>query len=291
MTDAADLAAAALAEFTAVRRRLFGIAYRMLGTVAEAEDVVQDVWIRWQRYGGKAELASSEAFLVTMTTRQAITVATSARVRRETYIGSWLPEPVDTSTDPTLGAERAEALETAVLMLLEKLGPVERAAYVLREAFDYPYETVAAIVDVTAANARQLVSRARRHLAEERRAPVSAPEHRRLLGAFLEAARNGDVARLESILAEDVVSYSDGGGAVRASRWPVIGRERVARFFHAFAPQFWPGVEAVLVEVNGTASFSLRNAGGEFAVVSLAVGASGIERVFWQFNPAKLARP
>jgi RNA polymerase sigma-70 factor (ECF subfamily) len=281
--------AAALTAFTAVRRRLFGIAYRMLGTVSEAEDVVQDVWIRWQSYAGKAALDSTEAFLVTMTTRQAITVATSARARRETYIGPWLPEPVDTSADPTLGAERAEALETAVLMLLERLGPVERAAYVLREAFDYPYPTIAAIVDVSVANARQLVSRARRHLAEERRSPVSALEHRRLLEAFLEAARDGDIARLETILADDVISYSDGGGAVRAARWPVVGRDRVAKFFHAFAPQFWPGVEAVLVEVNGTWSYSLRNAGDEFAVVSLAVGRSGIERVFWQFNPAKLA--
>lgn len=285
MTDTA----AALADFTAMRRRLFGIAYRMLGTVAEAEDVLQDVWIRWQGYPGKERLESTEAFLVTMTTRQAITVATSARARRETYVGPWLPEPVDTSADPTLGAERAEALETAVLMLLEKLTPVERAAYVLREAFDYPYETIAAIVDVSAVNARQLVSRARRHLADERRAPVPVAEHRRLLEAFLDAARNGDVARLESLLAEDVVSYSDGGGAVRASRWPVVGRERVARFFHAFAPQFWPGVEAVRVGVNGAESYSLRRDGVEFAVLSLGIAESGIDRVFWQMNPAKLA--
>jgi RNA polymerase sigma-70 factor (TIGR02957 family) len=284
-----DPTAAALTELTSVRRRLFGIAYRMLGTVTEAEDVIQDVWIRWQGYAGKDSLDSPEAFLVTMTTRQAITVATSARARRETYIGPWLPEPVDTSADPTLGAERAEALETAVLMLLEKLTPTERAAYVLREAFDYPYEAIAGIVDVSPANARQLVSRARRHLAEERRAPVPAPEHRRLLEAFLEAARHGDVERLETLLAADVVSYSDGGGAVRASKWPVIGRERVAKFFHAFAPSFWPGVEAVLVDVNGAASYSLRTGGAEFAVVSLAIGDSGIERVFWQFNPAKLS--
>lgn len=283
-----DTAAASLAEFLAVRRRLFGIAYRMLGTVAEAEDVVQDVWIRWQGYAGKEQLASAEAFLVTMTTRQAITVATSARARRETYIGPWLPEPVDTSADPTLGAERAEALETAVLMLLEKLTPVERAAYVLREAFDYPYETIAAIVDVSAVNARQLVSRARRHLADDRRAPVPAAEHRRLLEAFLEAARHGDIARLETLLAEDVISYSDGGGAVRASKWPVVGRERVARFFRAFAPHFWPGIEAVLVGVNGAESLSLRRDGVEFAVVSLGIDASGIRRVFWQMNPAKL---
>lgn len=284
MTDAAD----ALAAFTAVRRRLFGIAYRMSGSVAEAEDVVQDVWIRWQGFTGRAELDSAEAFLVTMTTRQAITVATSARARRETYIGPWLPEPVDTSADPTLGAERAEALETAVLMLLEKLTPVERAAYVLREAFDYPYETIAAIVDVSLANARQHVSRARRHLAEERRTPVPTAEHRRLLEAFLDAARNGDIARLEKLLAEDVVSYSDGGGAVRASKWPVVGRERVSRFFRAFAPHFWRGIETRVVEVNGTQGVALLDGGTQVALVSIGYDSRGITRVFWQMNPAKL---
>lgn len=284
MTEAAD----ALTAFTAVRRRLFGIAYRMLGSVVEAEDVVQDVWIRWQGYVGRDGLDSTEAFLVTMTTRQAITVATSARARRETYIGPWLPEPVDTSADPTLGAERAEALETAVLMLLEKLNPVERAAYVLRAAFDYPYETIAAIVDVGVANARQLVSRARRHLAEERRAPVPPAEHRRLLEAFLEAARNGDIARLEKLLAEDVVSYSDGGGAVRASRWPVVGREKVAKFFRAFAPYFWPGVETRLVDVNGTLGIVLLSDGTQVALISISSSDLGITRVFWQMNPAKL---
>jgi RNA polymerase sigma-70 factor (TIGR02957 family) len=279
---------AGLAAFEAARPRLFGIAYRMLGTVSEAEDVVQDVWIRWQNSAAKESVDSAEAYLVTITTRQSITVATSARARRETYIGPWLPEPVDTSADPTLGAERAEALETAVLMLLEKLNPVERAAYVLREAFDYPYETIGGIINVSAVNARQLTSRARRHLGEERRAPVPVAEHRRLLEAFLDAARQGDIASLENILAEDVISYSDGGGAVRAAKWPVVGRERVAKFFHAFAPLFWQHVEAQILSVNGASGISLQRDGVEFAVVSLGVSPSGIERVFWQFNPAKL---
>ena len=284
MTDTA----AALASFEAVRRRLFGVAYRMLGSVTEAEDVVQDVWIRWQRYTERSAPDSVEAFLVTMTTRRCITVATSARARRETYIGPWLPEPVDTSADPTLGAERAEALETAVLVLLEKLTPTERAAYVLREAFDYPYAAIAAIVDVTPANARQLVSRARRHLAEERRTPVPAAEHRRLLEAFLEAARDGDIGRLETLLAEDVVSYSDGGGMVRASKWPVVGRMRVAKFFHAFASHFWVGVEVRIVEVNGGPAVALFRDGSEFGVVTIDLTDDGIRQVFWQLNPAKL---
>lgn len=288
MTVPAADRTSALVAFTAVRRRLFGIAYRMLGSVVEAEDMLQDVWIRWQNYDGKESLESTEAFLVTMTTRQSITVATSARVRRETYIGPWLPEPVDTSADPTLGAERGEALETAVLLLLEKLTPTERAAYVLREAFDYPYETIATIVAVSAANARQLVSRARRHLADGRRAPVPAAEHRRLLEAFLDAARHGDIARLETLLAEDVISYSDGGGAVRASKWPVVGRTIVAKFFRAFAPHFWPSIETRIIEANGTEVVELLHEGTRVAVLSIAHSADGIRRVFWQMNPAKL---
>ena len=172
----------ATAVFAEVRPRLFGIAYRMLGSAAEAEDLVQDVWLRWQTYDGAA-VADPAAFLATTTTRLAINVLRSARVRRETYVGPWLPEPVDTEADPHLGAERGEALNLAVLMLLERLSPTERAAYVLREAFDYPYPQIAAIVQVGEAAARQLVSRARKHLRSERRAPVTGTEQRRLLSS------------------------------------------------------------------------------------------------------------
>lgn len=152
------------AVFRNARGRMFGIAYRMLGSVSEAEDILQEVWIRWQTYD-RSKVQNAQAFLATTTTRLAINVLQSARVRRETYVGPWLPEPVDTSGDPALGAERGEALEVAVLMLLEKLTPTERAAYVLRQAFDYPYEQIAEIIGQTNANVRQLVSRARKHLA------------------------------------------------------------------------------------------------------------------------------
>ncbi|MFD7875269.1 sigma-70 family RNA polymerase sigma factor, partial [Streptomyces sp. NPDC059766] len=151
-------------EFLAVRPQLFGIAYRVLGSSAEAEDVVQDAWLRWQN-ADRTTVREPAAFLTAVATRLAINVAQSARVRRESYVGPWLPEPVDTSQDPQLGAERAEAVEMAVLLLLEKLNPVERAAYVLREAFDYPYSRIADILETSDANGRQLVSRARRHLA------------------------------------------------------------------------------------------------------------------------------
>jgi RNA polymerase sigma factor (sigma-70 family) len=153
-----------------VRPRLFGIAYRMLGSAAEAEDVVQDVWLRWQSTNRSA-VENPPAYLATTTTRLCINLAQSAHTRRETYIGTWLPEPVDTGSDPTVGAERGEALKLAVLMLLEKLSPSERAAYVLREAFDYSYHQIADILQIEEANVRQLVSRARKHIADGRRTP------------------------------------------------------------------------------------------------------------------------
>src|SRR3954463_5150768 len=163
--------------FTGVRPRLFGIAYRMLGSVSEAEDLVQDVWLRWQTTD-RSVVNNPGAFLATTTTRLAINELQSARARRETYIGPWLPEPVDTSADPFLGAERGEALEFAVLVLMEKLTPQERAAYVLREAFDYPYGQIAGILQSTEPAVRQLVSRARKRVTGERRAPVSAAAQR-----------------------------------------------------------------------------------------------------------------
>lgn len=278
----------ALGEFTRVRPRLFGIAYRMLGSVAEAEDVLQEVWVRWQSvdHGGVRDPA---AFLATATTRLSINVAQSARARRETYVGPWLPEPVDTSTDPALGAERNEALEVAVLLVLERLTPTERAAYVLREAFEYPYDQLADVLGLTPPNVRQLVRRARKHLAEERRVTVSVDEQRRLLEAFISAARAGDVGALEQMLAADVVSYSDGGGRVRAARIPVLGRLRVAKFIHAFASHFWTDVAVATVTTNGAVASLLSKDGAALAVVSITPGGDGIRQIQWQMNPDKLS--
>src|SRR4051812_29995242 len=179
-----------------MRPRLFGIAYRMLGSAAEAEDIVQDVWLRWQA-ADRSVVLDPPAFLATTATRLALNVAQSARSRHETYVGPSLPEPVDTSTDPQLGVQQREALEFAVLLLLENLSPTERAAYVLREAFDYPYRQIAEILQLEEANTRQLVTRARQHIADGRRTPVSSAEQRRLLEAFISAAENGDIATLE----------------------------------------------------------------------------------------------
>ena len=185
-----------LSAFLSLRPRLFGIAYRMLRSAAEAEDIVQDVWVRWQT-ADRRLVRDAAAFLATTTKRLAINVMQSARARRETCVGPSLPDLVDTNADPGLGAERGQALELGVLVLLEKLSPTERAAYILREAFDYTYRDIATVLRLEEANARQVVTRARQHLANGRRMPTSATEHRRLLEAFIAAVHSGDVAGLE----------------------------------------------------------------------------------------------
>ena len=195
------------ASFEAVRPRLFGIAYRTLESAADADDVVQDAWIRWQRTD-RDQVRDAAAFLATTTKRLALNVAQSAHARRETCIQPWHPEQVDAHADPTLGAERREALELALLTLAEKLSPTERAAYVLREAFDYPYRQIADVLATSEANARQIVARARLHLAGEPRRQVSAAELQRFTDAFVDAARTGELMTLEQLLAADVDTSS-----------------------------------------------------------------------------------
>ena len=278
----------ALAEFLKVRRRLFGIGYRMLGSAAEAEDIVQDVWLRWQAADRSAVLDPA-AFLATSVTRLAINYSQSARSRREMYVGPWLPEPVDTSADPHLGAERGEALESAVLLLLEKLSPTERAAYILREALDYSYRHIAEILELEEANARQLVTRARQHVSDGRRTRVTSGEQRRLLEAFMAAAQEGDLAALKNLFAADVVSYSDGGGAVRtAARAPISGSERVAKFIASFASHFWTGVALTGVDTNGQRSVLISRNGDPVAHVAIDASAEGIEQIMWILRPSKL---
>jgi RNA polymerase sigma-70 factor, ECF subfamily len=187
-----------LSAFLYARPRLFGIAYRMLGSAAEAEDVVQDVWVRWQTTD-RSPVRNPLAFLVTATTRLAINVLQSARARRETCAGASLPEQIDTSADPGEGAERGQALHAAVRLLMERLTPAERAAFVLREAFNSPYREIANVLRVEEANARQLVTRARKRVSGERRARVSRAEQQGLLDALVAASRTGDLARLERV--------------------------------------------------------------------------------------------
>lgn len=259
----------------------------MLGSAAEADDVVQDVWLRWQAHD-RSTVRNATAFLTTMTTRLAINVAQSARVRRESYVGTWLPEPVDTSADPTLGAETGEALELAVLTLLESLSPTERAAYVLREAFGYSYEEIADVIDVSDVYARQLVSRGRKRVQGGRRRPVATGARERLLTAFVGAARSGNLRELEGLLAADVVNLSDGGGEVRAARIPVTGRTRVAKLIVRTSATFWAGVRLTVIQANGGPSMLISKDGTPVAVLSLAASADGIEELFWVLNPSKL---
>lgn len=277
----------ALSVFWDVRPRLFGIAYRMLGSAHEAEDIVQEAWLRWQGTD-RAVVENPAAFLATATTRLAINSLQSARARRETYVGPWLPEPVDTSNDPALGAERGEALSIAVLVLLERLTPTERAAYVLREAFAYSYSQICEIVQVSEVATRQLVSRARRHLEGERRREVSTTEQRRLLSAFVSAAQTGELEDLERLFAEDIVSYSDGGGVVRASKFPVRGRLTVAKFVRAFHTHFWTGVVIEEATTNGQPSVILSRDETVFAVLSVVASPDGIDQLLWIMNPHKL---
>lgn len=277
----------AAAEFEHARPRLFGIAYRMLGSIADAEDVVQEAWIRWQGVN-RETVREPVAFLTTITTRLSINALTSARVRRETYIGPWLPEPVSTEDDPSLGAENTEALQYAVLILLERLSPAERAAYVLREAFDYPYDRIAEIVESSTAAARQLVSRARKHVAAERRSSVAFGAQRRLLETFLTAARAGDTAALEQLFAVDVVSRTDGNGVKLAARRPMSGRARVAAFVASFSSHFWTGKTIDTVVVNGQPGVALREAGVITTLLTISASASGIDQLIWVMSPDKL---
>ncbi|MER5268266.1 RNA polymerase sigma factor SigJ [Actinosynnema sp. NPDC002837] len=284
--DSDDLARAA-AIFTTLRPRLFGIAYRMLGSVAEAEDLVQDVWVRWQLYD-RSQVVNPEAFLATTTTRLAINALQSARVRRETYVGPWLPEPVDTSADPYLGAERGEALELAALMLMEKLTPNERAAYVLREAFGYAYAEVADILQSTEPAVRQLVSRARKHMAGERRRQVTPDAQRELLAAFIAAARAGDMASLERLFAPDVTSLSDGNGRLGVARKPIVGVPAVQRYLGSFSSWFWNDVDVRWVSANGQPCAVLLRNGAEFGVVAVGATTEGIDHLLWLLNPEKI---
>ncbi|NUQ27443.1 MAG: sigma-70 family RNA polymerase sigma factor [Acidobacteriaceae bacterium] len=209
-----------LSAFLDLRRNLFGVAYRMLRSAAEAEDIVQDVWLRWQATDRSLVLDPS-AFLMTITTRMCINLCKSARSRRETYVGKWFSEPVDPTIDPCLGAERKDALKNAVLVLLAKLRPTERAVYVLREAFDYSYCQIAEILQMKETNVRQLLTRARRHIAARQPAAVSSAERRRFLAAFTAAARNGDLVKLESLFSPGPVPDERGNTASDPEPAPV----------------------------------------------------------------------
>src|SRR3954471_3675792 len=248
-------------DLEALRRHGFGVAYRMLGSVSEAEDVTQEALLRLTRQEGA--IHEPAAWMTTVVTRLSINVLKSARVRRESYVGPWLPEPLveDPAPGPASRAELADSLSLALLVLLERLTPVERAAYLLREVFGYEYAEVAHIIERTEVNARQLVTRARKHL-EASRPRFAADEAARdaLLERFLAAAEEGDLAALEELLAKDAVLYADGGGKAMAAPEPLVGAAVIASFMAAVAqvrPRYGE-FESRRVRVNGQPGRLLR---------------------------------
>lgn len=282
-----------LSEAERLRPRLFGLAYRMLGSVVDAEDAVQETFLRWEEARArKTAIAAPEGWLVSVATRLCIDQLRSARVRREHYVGEWLPEPLIAGTDLEESAEMAESLSMAFLILLERLSPVERAVFLLHEVFAYGYAEIAAIVDKREATCRQLAKRARSSLDAGRARFHPAPEASdRLLSGFLQASVEGDLPRLLSLLTEDIALVADGGGRVPAARAPIHGAEHVARALIGFVPTAPAGWTADYATVNGGPGFVMRRADGEpFGVMAFDVEDGRIATIRAVGNPEKLQR-
>lgn len=275
------------AVFEEHRPLLFSLAYRMLGDAGEAEDVVQDVYLR---AAGAGDVRDPKAFLVTAVTRKAIDRLRSARRRRETYVGPWLPEPlVGTVADAAEGVERAESLSLAFLVVLESLTPAERAAFLLHDVFGFSYPEVAEALARTEAATRQLAHRARRALeARRRRTQVSPDEHRALLERFVAACAGHDVDGLAALLAREAVVYTDGGGEVQAALRPIEGRDRAARFLAGVTKKAPAGTSAELVPVNGRTGVLVRAGELTLAVIDVAVADGLVDEVFVVAAPSKL---
>jgi RNA polymerase sigma-70 factor (ECF subfamily) len=278
----------------ALRPLLFSIAYRMLGTVSDAEDIVQEAFVRYQRALGEGtRIDSTRAYLSTVTTRLAIDHLRSARVRRESYVGQWLPEPLltDDAEDPAGHAEQADSLSMAFLLVLERLNPVERAVFLLHDVFGYGYDEVATIVGKSEANSRQLATRARRHLDESRRRfDASRQEQQELAERFFAAVGDGDVDQLVDMLAADVVVYGDGGG--KAPQWmvPIAGVDKVSRLFAALGGQMRElGIRTQLREINGQPGALVLDPDGRITNVFVLDVADGVVQTIRSvINPDKL---
>jgi len=275
-------------DFEEHRPALLGLAYRLLGSMWDAEDVVQDAYVRWSRVD-RDEVRDPRAYLVTVVSRLALDQLRSARVTREAYPGPWLPEPVQTDAlGPLESAELRDTVKYATLHLMERLSPPERAVFVLREAFALPYDDVAEIVGSSSAACRQTYHRARQRLGEGReRFRPSGEEHSRLLGRFLDAARTGDLDALTELFSEDVTVWTDGGGKARAARRPVHGRAKVIAFLLGLANRYQVD-DVRLVEVNGEPAVWL-TIDGQGEVVTIGVRDGRIGDVFVVLNPDKLA--
>jgi RNA polymerase sigma-70 factor (ECF subfamily) len=277
--------------FAACRPRLLGIAYGILGELTEAEDVVQDAWLRWDR-ADREVVRNAESFLVTVTTRLALDRLRAARTRREVYVGPWLPEPLVTDPEtPETKVIEAERLSLALLGALERLNPVERAALVLRDVFDLEYAEIADALGKAPANVRQIVRRARDHAGDPTRGgAVSEEQRRRLASAFLAAAVSGDVDQIRDLLAADAVMYSDGGGVVIAARKPIYGADKIARFMVGVQRKAAYPADAVFtqIRVNGEPGVRMDSAADGFlSIIAIEVAEDVVQSIRFFTNPER----
>ncbi|MDX6367373.1 MAG: hypothetical protein QOK30_2449 [Nocardioidaceae bacterium] len=277
--------------FVAHRSLLFTVAYEMLGSAADAEDVVQETWLRWADLGtGQQDVRDPRAYLVRIVTRQALNRLRTQARRREEYVGPWLPEPLVTSPDVAEDVELAESVSIAMLTVLETLGPIERAVFVLREVFETPYEEIAAAVGKTPATVRQIAHRARQHVAARRpRVQVSVGEQTAVVERFLSAVRGGDINGLMEVLAPEVVVVADGGGVVRAAPRPIVGAKPVAAFLGALA-KLVGDFDVTMTWLNGAPAMRVDIDAEIDTVASLVVEDGRITRIYAIRNPHKLSR-
>lgn len=285
--------------FITQRTRLLSIAYRMLGEMSAAEDVAQETWLRWQR-AELGEVRDARAWLSAATVRLSLDALRKARARRETYVGPWLPEPIspdDTralaADAPAARAELASDLSLALLHVLERLSPEERAAFILHDAFDCDYGVIAAALEKSESACRKLVSRARERVRADRpRHSVSGEMHRELVNRFVLAASTSDPKQLVSLFAGDIVLYSDGGGRAAAALNPIFGADKVARFITGVMRKFAPVGELAIesVELNGMPGLLLRDAGALHSAITIEFASGLITAIYLMRNPEKLTR-
>ena len=275
--------------FISHRSLLFTVAYEMLGSAADAEDVVQETWLRWAGVD-PGTVHDPRAYLVRTVTRQALNRLRTLVRRREEYVGSWLPEPLLTSPDVADDVELADSVSMAMLTVLETLGPTERAVFVLREVFDAPYDEIAGALEKTPAAVRQIAHRAREHVAARRpRTAVSRAEQQVVVERFRSAVETGDLQGLFDVLAPDVVLIADGGGLAAALRHPVSGADRVARVLAGLAHRA-PEARVGAIWLNGAPAVRVDLDGALDTAVSLVIGNGRITRIYAVRNPEKLAR-
>jgi RNA polymerase sigma-70 factor (ECF subfamily) len=276
--------------FVAHRNLLFTVAYEMLGSAADAEDVLQETWLRW--VGVDLDTVENQrAYLVRITTRQALTRLRTLGRRKESYVGPWLPEPLLTAPDVAEDVELADSVSMAMLLVLETLTPTERAVFVLREVFDLGYDEIAEAVDKTPAAVRQIAHRARAHVAARRpRGAVSAAESRGALAAFQRAIETGDLQSLLDMLAPDVVLLGDGGGVVQALPRPVVGAGKVARLLGVGLPNLSGQVSVEPVQINGGPALIVRRDGEVENIVAVRIDEGLVTGLYIVRNPEKLSR-